>query len=149
MQSGVHTQTYSFLEISGKKVKNSPHLQFSRNFQKFPQKIKSLVTRPTIKNRKLLYLDSRKLPLPLTQTYKETFLDSRKFPLPITYPNIKLGKGNLKFLLCPICCYFSVLQPIQIKGPHLDQRVPQQKSIYPIGLISARIQILHSGSFFY
>ena len=34
---GVHTQTYSFLEISGKKVKNSLHLQFPRNFQKFPQ----------------------------------------------------------------------------------------------------------------
>ena len=34
---GVHIQTYSFLEISRKKVKISPHLQFPRNFQKFPQ----------------------------------------------------------------------------------------------------------------
>ena len=42
----------------------------------------------------------------------------------------------------------SVLEEIQIKGPYLDQRLPQHESLYPIGLISARIKILHTGNFF-
>ena len=42
----------------------------------------------------------------------------------------------------------SVLGQIQIKGPYLDQRLPLHESLYPIGLISARIEILHGGNFF-
>ena len=34
------------------------------------------------------------------------------------------------------------------KCPYLDQRLPQDESLYPIGLISARIEILHSGNVF-
>ena len=34
----------------------------------------------------------------------------------------------------------SVLEQIQIKDPYLDQRLPLHESLYPIGLISARIE---------
>ena len=34
------------------------------------------------------------------------------------------------------------------KGSYLDQILPQHESLYPIGLKSARIEILHSGNFF-
>ena len=43
---------------------------------------------------------------------------------------------------------YSVLEQIKIKGPYLDQRLPLYESLYPIGLISARIEILHGGNFF-
>ena len=38
---------------------------------------------------------------------------------------------------------------IWIKGPYLDQRLPQNESLYFIGLISARIKIPHIGKFFH
>ena len=37
----------------------------------------------------------------------------------------------------------SVLEQICIKGTYLYQRVPPHESLYPIGLLSARIEILH------
>ena len=40
----------------------------------------------------------------------------------------------------------SVPEQIQIKGPYLDQQLPQHESFYPIGLKSARIEIPHGGS---
>ena len=40
----------------------------------------------------------------------------------------------------------SVLEQIWIQGSYLDQRLSQHKSLYPIGLKSARIEILHGGS---
>ena len=39
----------------------------------------------------------------------------------------------------------SVLEQIWIKGPYLDQRLPQHESLYPIGLKLSRIEILHGG----
>ena len=33
-----------------------------------------------------------------------------------------------------------------MKGPYLDQRIPQYETLYPIGLKSARIEIPHGGS---
>ena len=36
----------------------------------------------------------------------------------------------------------------QIKSPYPDRRLPQHESLYPIGLISARIKILHIWNFF-
>ena len=42
----------------------------------------------------------------------------------------------------------SVLEQIWIKGSYLDQRLPQHESLYPIGLILARIKIPHVGKFF-
>ena len=42
----------------------------------------------------------------------------------------------------------SVLEQICIKGTYLYQRVPPHESLYPIGLLSARIEILHIGTFF-
>ena len=35
-----------------------------------------------------------------------------------------------------------------IKGPYLDQRLLLHESLFPIGLILARIEILHDGHFF-
>ena len=35
-----------------------------------------------------------------------------------------------------------------IKGSYPDQTLPQHESLYPIGLISARIKIPHGGNFF-
>ena len=40
----------------------------------------------------------------------------------------------------------SVLEQIYIKGSYLDQTLSQHESLYPIGLKSARIEILHGGS---
>ena len=40
----------------------------------------------------------------------------------------------------------SVLEQIYIKGSYLDQILSQHESLYPIGLKSARIEILHGGS---
>ena len=34
----------------------------------------------------------------------------------------------------------SALEQIQIKGPYLDQRLPQYENLYPVGLKSARIE---------
>ena len=31
-------------------------------------------------------------------------------------------------------CWRSILEQIQIKGPYLDQRLPQHESLYPMGL---------------
>ena len=36
-----------------------------------------------------------------------------------------------------------ILEQIWIKGPYLDQKLPQHESLYPIGLKSARIEIPH------
>ena len=40
----------------------------------------------------------------------------------------------------------SVLEQIQTKSSYPDQRLPQQESLYPIGLKSAGIEIPHGGS---
>ena len=40
----------------------------------------------------------------------------------------------------------SVLEQIWIKGPILDQWLPQHESLYPIGLKSAKIENPHIGS---
>ena len=40
----------------------------------------------------------------------------------------------------------SVLEQIQTKSSYPDQRLSQHKSLYPIGLKSARIEIPHIGS---
>ena len=44
--------------------------------------------------------------------------------------------------------FHSVLEYIWIKGSYPDQILPQHVSLYPVGLISARIKILHIGNFF-
>ena len=53
----------------------------------------------------------------------------------------KFESSNLGLILR----YHSVLEQIQIKDPYLDQRLPQDESLYPIGLKSARIEIPHGG----
>ena len=40
----------------------------------------------------------------------------------------------------------SVLEQIQTKSSYPDQRLPQQESLYPISLKSARIEIPHIGT---
>ena len=42
----------------------------------------------------------------------------------------------------------SVLEHIQIKGSYPDQILTQHESLYPIGLLSARIKIRQIGNFF-
>ena len=44
--------------------------------------------------------------------------------------------------------FISVLEQIWIKDSYLDQRLLQHESLYPIGLKSARIEILHGGNSF-
>ena len=54
----------------------------------------------------------------------------------------------LSILVETYLLHISVLEPIQTKGPYPEQILPQHESWYPIGLISARIKILHIGNFF-
>ena len=78
VQRGVHTWTYNFQEISGKKVKKYLDIHFQRNFLKFPKVSKSPISGHTIKNRKLFQILG-KFQSPITgHTIKnrKLFLDS-------------------------------------------------------------------------